>query len=339
MAPKGGRGGGGGGGRGGSISSCPDAFQSTTSQVYFANDVVFFVFFLGIALALCSIRKKGGQGKKLIGVPYILALFFFILTYACSIVATVLSQCEVGDSDSIYNWNIAITVFTYLGYWLILFVLVYQLGAMLREQVGKFSLPFKIIYLAVMGVMGALTVSLMGVACYNLWTLTDAGTYRDGDSLFMTAAHFRVAYYVLYMLSVLGAGALALITVLSLRSRSNPAGDLIGWIVTLFVATLVWVCLCIAAAAISISSAYLDFVQSAVILWLTNFFQVLTFIFILCIAKHRCWNKPTPTDQNMLPNPYAPTTQQQQYAYNGQPNSQPYYYQPAPRHDAPEVVR
>lgn len=47
--------------------------------MYFACTVIFFAVYLGISIALCIVRKKTGPGKRLLGVPYIVALTFFIL--------------------------------------------------------------------------------------------------------------------------------------------------------------------------------------------------------------------------------------------------------------------
>lgn len=77
MAPR--RGGSSGSSSGSSISSCPGAFSDTVTQVLFASDVLFLVVFFGITITLCSFRKKSGGGKKLLGVPYILALLFFLM--------------------------------------------------------------------------------------------------------------------------------------------------------------------------------------------------------------------------------------------------------------------
>jgi hypothetical protein len=76
MAPKRG---GGGSSSGSSLSSCPGAFATTLEQVYFASDVVFFTVLIGIAIALCSFRKKSVAGKKLLGIPYILTISFFLM--------------------------------------------------------------------------------------------------------------------------------------------------------------------------------------------------------------------------------------------------------------------
>jgi hypothetical protein len=78
MAPRGGRGGG-GGSSGDGLSSCPDAFLTPTEQASFALDVVLFAIYLGIFIALCVFRKKNVAGKKLLGLPFIGAVFFFAL--------------------------------------------------------------------------------------------------------------------------------------------------------------------------------------------------------------------------------------------------------------------
>jgi hypothetical protein len=76
MAP---RRGSGGGSSGYSSSTCPYAFQEAITIAPFANDVIFFVVFLGITIALCVLRKKGAAGKGLLGLPLIGCLFFFLL--------------------------------------------------------------------------------------------------------------------------------------------------------------------------------------------------------------------------------------------------------------------
>lgn len=77
MAPKGGR----GGSRGGSggVSSCPNAFVSEFQRIFFANDVLFLVAYLCLGIALCSVRKKSGPGKKLIGIPFSLSILLYIM--------------------------------------------------------------------------------------------------------------------------------------------------------------------------------------------------------------------------------------------------------------------
>jgi len=146
--------------------------------------------------------------------------------YACSIVATVLQECGTTSFFSIYNWQIAITVFLNLSYWLLLFVVVFTLNTMLREQLGHTTAIYKYLLLAVMGVMGALTCAHIGLTSYIYWSQTEAGQstrlYRRVP--YLASQQLRVAYYSLYLVSVLASGGLALLTIMSLRSRRSPAG-------------------------------------------------------------------------------------------------------------------
>ncbi|CAO2654286.1 Nn.00g110190.m01.CDS01 [Neocucurbitaria sp. VM-36] len=337
MAPR--RGGGSSSGGGVSVSSCPGAFSDTYSQVFFANTVLFFAVFLGISIALCTIRKKSGAGKKILGVPYIFAVFLFLLSYGLDLISSVLVECGTVNLNSYYSLLIASNVFWYVGYWLLLFVIVYVLNTMLRERLGGVTVVFKVIYLAILGLMFALTCGQIGLSCYNLWTQTDAGYDAGAQLLTYSAERVRIAYSVLYFLSVLASGALSLVTVFSLRSRRHATGDLVGWIIALYFAMVLWCILSIVFAAATLQNTNLTFDTSAALSYILNFFQALSFIFLLCIAKHAAWSKTADNATSSMYDPathqpaYAPAMvpQQQQYAYNaGNTNGQQYYYNQAP---------
>ncbi|KAJ4375161.1 hypothetical protein N0V83_002245 [Neocucurbitaria cava] len=326
MAPR--RGGGSGGG--GSISTCPGAFSETYSQVNLANIVLFFVITLGISIALCSIRKKSGAGKKILGIPYIIALFLFLISYALDLISLVLQECDATtNNDTYFSIYIATNVFWYLAFWLLLFIVVYVLNTMLRQHLGGATRVFNIVYLAIVGVMFALTAVQIGISSYNLWTQTDAGYDSNSEMIVRPAEELRIAYNVLYLLSVLASGALALMTVFALRSRRHAAGDLLGWIIALYVVMLVWCIIGVVFAASFLQDKELTYTTTQALSWIYNLFQALTFIFLLCIAKHVAWTKSAET--TTAPNSvYAPVAvqqqpaympaaypQQQQYAYNG----------------------
>ena len=95
---------------------------------------------------------------------------------------------------------------------------------MLRAQLGHMATIFKVIFLAIVGVMAVLTCTLIGLQSYNNWTQTEAGSDGYARPLLQETARFRVAYFTLYMLSVLASGALALMTIMSLRKSRSPAG-------------------------------------------------------------------------------------------------------------------
>lgn len=69
----------GGGGTGYSNASCPDAFNTPYAQAALAFVVLFLVLYTGIFISTFFIRKKSGAGKKLIGVPFVVALFLQVM--------------------------------------------------------------------------------------------------------------------------------------------------------------------------------------------------------------------------------------------------------------------
>jgi hypothetical protein len=133
-------------------------------------------------------------------------------------------QCGTTDSDSYYHWQIAISIFYLLSEWLLLVVFVWTLGTMLREQLGQLAAIFKFLYFAMIGILGALTCALIGLSSYNYWANTEAGYEHDAVTLGRAQIQVRLTYYVLYKISVLVAGGLAVMTIMSLRSKRHPAG-------------------------------------------------------------------------------------------------------------------
>ena len=69
----------GGGGTGYSNALCPDAFNTPYAQAALAFVVLFLVLYAGIFISTFFIRKKSGAGKKLIGVPFLVALFLQVM--------------------------------------------------------------------------------------------------------------------------------------------------------------------------------------------------------------------------------------------------------------------
>ncbi|KAF2819822.1 hypothetical protein CC86DRAFT_334935 [Ophiobolus disseminans] len=327
MAPK--RGGGGGSSSSSSISSCPGAFATVPQQVFFANDVVFFAIMLGISIAMCTLRKRTGAGKKLVGIPFIASVLCLVVAYACSIVATVLQECETTSYFSYYNWAIAISIFLNLGYWLLLFVVVFTLNTMLQAQLSHASNLYKYLLLAVVGLMAALTCGQIGFSSYINWSQTELGrstrSYRHVP--YLVAQQYRAAFYSLYLVSVLASGALALKTILSLRSRRGPAGDLIGWVIALTISMVLWVILMLVFVAWYLQNVDYSWESAAAVNYILNFGQALSYIFILCIAKHSAWSKSTVADPMSTLDAYAGAPPQQHYANS---NGQAYYYQQQP---------
>ncbi|KAF1848429.1 uncharacterized protein K460DRAFT_275791 [Cucurbitaria berberidis CBS 394.84] len=299
------------------MSSCPGAFAETYSQVNLANIVLYFAVFLGISIALCSVRKKSGAGRKILGLPYILAIFLFLLSYGLELIAAILQECDTINTDRYYSLLIATNVFWYLAYWLLLFVVVYVLNTMLRERLSGVTAVYKVIYIAILGVMFAITCGQIGLTCYNLWTQTEAGYDANADLIVHPAEQLRVAYSVLYLISVIASGALSLMTIATLRSRRHPVGDLQGWIIALIFSMVIWVLLSVVFAAAYLQDTLLTFEASAALTYISNFFQALSFIFLLGIAKHAAWNKTA--ESAAAAQGYPPVVAQQQYYYQQPP--------------------
>jgi hypothetical protein len=59
--------------------SCSDAYITPYSRAVLAYNVLFLVFFTGIFISTFFIRRRSGVGKKLIGVPFVIALFLQVM--------------------------------------------------------------------------------------------------------------------------------------------------------------------------------------------------------------------------------------------------------------------
>jgi hypothetical protein len=106
---------------------------------------------------------------------------------------------------------------------------------------------------------------------------------------------------------------------------------------------LLWIILGIVFAAYYLQLTLLTFETNAALVYLNNFAQALSFVFILCIAKHAAWSNSADTHTAFVPEIQREGTQYQQYAPYApyiQPNGQVYYYPQAQGyHNAPEVVK
>jgi hypothetical protein len=148
--------------------------------------------------------------------------------YICQVVSTVLQECRTTGYQSYYDFHIAILIFSFIGNYLLLVVVVYNLNSMLRRQVDHSNAIFKIVPLAIVGVMGILMCVLAGLGAYLNWSNKERlfYGYRAEDDLKIAEAYpkLQAAYYSLYLVSVLASGGLALMTILSLRRASKPGG-------------------------------------------------------------------------------------------------------------------
>ncbi|KAI8938269.1 hypothetical protein NX059_005928 [Plenodomus lindquistii] len=275
-----------------SSSTCPGAFEDTQSQVYFACIVLFFLVYIGIAIGLCVVRKKSGAGTRLIGVPYMSALFFMLVAYALDLVSMVLLECGTVAS-TLYSLAIASSIFYLLAYWTLLFVVVYTLNTLLREHLESPSKAIKMLLLAIVGVMFAITAAHIGVTSYNLWAATDDGYSSNANFIIHPAEQLRVAWNVMYFLSVITAGVLSLLTIFAMRSRRQSGSGLLGWVIALTFSMAVWIIIGVVVAASYLTDDFniITFETNAALMYIQSFFQAMSFIILLCIARHGAWSK------------------------------------------------
>jgi hypothetical protein len=122
-----------------------------------------------------------------------------------------------------YSWAIAFGIFFKLANYFLLVVTVWSVNMLLRERLNAKRSLYKTVCLVILGVMGALTAAYIGLDAYNTWTVTPEGR-SVRDSLADQETQLAVAYWVLFLVSVLAAGAMAVVSLLSLRSKQAPIG-------------------------------------------------------------------------------------------------------------------
>ncbi|USP75269.1 uncharacterized protein yc1106_02543 [Curvularia clavata] len=303
MAPR--RSSGGGYHGGSSSNTCPGAFSYWTSQANLAYYILFLIMYIGISFGLCIVRKRSGPGKRLIGVVYIFALLFAIISLALDLVNLVLSECEVSLPTDYDNVSIASTVLYHLSCLGLLFVVLYKLNSMLRSRLGSVVTTVRVILLAIFGIMAAVYIAYIALSGY-LWS-NDLYYYRnEADGLVDSTQKLSMAVRSLYLICVLVSTVLAITTVSSLRRAHISGGDLLGWIITLHLFMIIWAVLAVVIPALTTYSK-LDVspVTSFALAYILTFFQALSFIALLAIAKHASWGQDAAAMHHQ-PQVYAP---------------------------------
>jgi hypothetical protein len=362
MAPKRG-GGGGGGGRISLSSSCPGAFQSDnpsgTPVAYFAAYCFLFFVYLVLLITMFRVRKRHPNARSIIGGLYGTGVFFMMVTFALLIIATMLRECGTTPYFTYFNWAIAYTIFLYLGLFILLVTFFWLVNDQLRALSGGQPGFFKFLYGIVLGFIGILTAAVIGLRCYNYWTFTDYGS--DAVPLTSETNKLGLAFYVFYLLIAMAAGALAIVNIVSMRSKRINTGDLIGWTIALTISMLIWIIFCLVEIGVALSEKFFSDTFYEAVEWIIDIFQAVAFTILIFIAKSRAFSvADNTTDYSSTTYPatqqtaYAPVPQQQ-YAYNNTAynntaynNAQPqpaYYYQqqpysnnPPPANSQPYVV-
>ncbi|KAF2876584.1 hypothetical protein BDV95DRAFT_230963 [Massariosphaeria phaeospora] len=329
-------------------SSCPGAFQSaySTEIVYFVAYCLFWLVTLLILIALWRVKKRHPNAQKLVGPVYLASLLLSLLAYTLLIIAIVLLECGTTPSRTYYHWAITFTVFFRLATFLLLVVFASVMNTVLRERLGYGSKIFNIAQGVVLGFMAIVMGAYVGLQCYNLsFNFRSSGRSSRSPLLNYEQERLALAYWMLYLLSVLASGAFAIVTLVSMRSKRIPTGHLIGWVTAVTLSMFIWVLLTViqAGAAVDPRSAGLGRQTYFAFEYIVDAFQTLSWIFLLCLAKSKALfgspmdttNHPVQYNSTYLQpqQPYiAPPPLQQQYAYDGDATQQ-YYYQQQPAYN------
>jgi tellurite resistance protein TehA-like permease len=101
---------------------------------------------------------------------------------------------------------------------------------LLLKQLDRSNAVFKIVPAVLTGVMGLLSVGLFSLRAYMYSLLKDDGYLLGSqvrDDYFKLAKSnqkFSAAYWALYFVTVIASGALALMTIMSLRKARKAGG-------------------------------------------------------------------------------------------------------------------
>jgi hypothetical protein len=102
---------------------------------------------------------------------------------------------------------------------------------MLRRQLdaGHSTTIFKMVPLAILGLMGVLSCAVAGMSAYVYYGSGRLLSYRYSYSSSLQTVLYpllalKVAYYSLYLISLLASGGLALMTIMSLRKARKAGG-------------------------------------------------------------------------------------------------------------------
>ncbi|KAF6791646.1 hypothetical protein CSOJ01_14331 [Colletotrichum sojae] len=351
MAPR--RGGGGGGGSRISAPSCPGAFSYTTDIIFFAGDVAFFVLFFAVFITGLRMRKRARSGKKLIGFPYFLSIFCLVVAFCFSWISRLLQECQVGSHDGVYYWQIAIDIFSGVGNWLLLFVVVWTLNKILREHLGYHSTVSTIIFMALLVFMGLLTAARIVLGSYNSWAYTIISPDSYTSMLWEAAEKLCIVYWVFYLSSTIVSLSFSLSAIASMKSKhldgavshSYFDGDaktdllqrLLGWVIGLLITMVLWIIFVIVSVASDLTGFIDSWITAVVVSYVGNLLQTFTFVVLFIIAKKADWSHDAHDDQD-TPSYLAA---QPNVAYTpGAAQFQPYVSVPQPQytnfHAAPQ---
>lgn len=147
------------------------------------------------------------------------------------LLAVTLLECGV-IWRNYYDFQIAFTLFFNLANYLLLVIVVWGVNNTLVGRLNSGQSVVKVITLILSGFMGLLTAALIGLSCYISWSRTPAGSdmlesstnFDNYIGVVLSYQRYALAYSVLYLLSVIAAGGLAIATLIRMRSRNILVG-------------------------------------------------------------------------------------------------------------------
>lgn len=123
---------------------------------------------------------------------------------------------------------IATTVFYGIQTFLFLFVVIYTLNTMLRKQLGHNPTSLKVVLLVILFVLGSILLSYIVLNSYIQWWFSREYNSRDysniPDTELMATNYLGLAFDCVFLISIIGSGALSLVAANSLK-RKHVAGS------------------------------------------------------------------------------------------------------------------
>ncbi|EMD97109.1 hypothetical protein COCC4DRAFT_41208 [Bipolaris maydis ATCC 48331] len=286
-------------------SFCGDALSFYITKINFSYYITFIIIFVAIFIASLFVRKRiSGPGKSLIGFAYILTLLLAITCLVIDFAALLRSLCGTGGFPESRDMAIASNTLGFISVWGMLFLVVYQVNILLRKQLGSAVMMFRIICVAMVGVIGALYIASLSISSYLWWETPNM--WRDDQwSLQLSSQRLSLAVRALYLLCVIVSAALSTMTLSGLRRAQLAAGDLIGWVAALHIFMFIWSGLSVVLQALSLYLRDFDPKTSIALSYVLIVFQALSFVALLGIAKHSCWKQGRKPAQHV----YAPAMQ------------------------------
>lgn len=259
-----------------------------------------------------------------------------------------------------YYWRIAIDIFSGVGNWLLLFVVVWTLNKILRDHLGYHSTISKVIFMALLVFMGLLTSARIVLGSYNSWAYTVYLSDSYTSMLYEAADKLGIVYWAFYLSSTIVSLSFSLSTVCSMKSKhlagavrytrapktyrdrtTNLIQRLLGWVIALLISMIVWIIFSIVSLASTLTGFIDNWITAVVVLYVGYLLQAFVFVVIFLIARKADWShhadhdQETPSYLGAQPNvaytpgptqfqPYVPQPQYANFQGGPQPHMQHY---------------